>query len=49
MFGNQGKASCLAFPHRQAPPDVLCPVIGIPQLRQQRGHLCCVARLGKAA
>jgi hypothetical protein len=47
-FGNQGKASCLAFPHRQAPPDVLCPVIGIPQLCQQRGHLRCVARLRKA-
>ena len=47
-LGNQGKASWLAFPHRQAPPDFLCPDIGIPQLCQQHDHLCCVARLGKA-
>jgi hypothetical protein len=47
-IGDQGKASCLAFPHRQAPPDFLYRVIGIPQLCQQRGHLRCVARLGQA-
>lgn len=47
-LGDQDAAGCLGRPQLQAPPDAICPVIGIAEFDQQRCDLRSVVRLSVA-